>query len=76
VVYRCEENIRPDLVVEILEHAAIEILGVVDCDLLWNSVTADDVLLDFFCMVVEVTLVTGFASTHLVKYSTATTMKV
>jgi hypothetical protein len=44
VVYRCEENFRPDLVAEILKHATIKIPGVVDYDLLWNSVMADDVL--------------------------------
>jgi hypothetical protein len=63
-------------VTEILEHAAIEVLNVVDCDLLWNSVTADDVLPEIFCIVADDTLVMGFASIHLVKYSTATTAKV
>jgi hypothetical protein len=33
---------------EILEHAAIKILSVVDCDLLQNSVMADDVLPEKF----------------------------
>jgi hypothetical protein len=34
----------PDLMIEILEHGTIEILGIVDGDLLRNSVTTDDVL--------------------------------
>jgi hypothetical protein len=44
VVYGCEGNLRPNLVAEILEHGTIKILGIVDCDLLWNSITTDDVL--------------------------------
>jgi hypothetical protein len=75
VVYRREGDLHPDLVVEILEHATIEILGIVDYDLLWNSIAIDDILPDDFLMVAEVTLVTGFASTHLVKHSTATIVK-
>jgi hypothetical protein len=76
VVYRCEGNIRPDLVIEILEHASIEVFSVVECDLLWNSVIADDVLPEFYCVAVEDTLVAGFVSIHLMKYSTATMAKV
>jgi hypothetical protein len=37
-------DLRPYLVTKILKHAAIEVLSIVDCDLLQNSVTADDVL--------------------------------
>jgi hypothetical protein len=44
VVYRCEGNLRPDLVAKILEHDTVKILGVVDCDLLWDSISTDDVL--------------------------------
>jgi hypothetical protein len=36
------------MVVEILEHATIKILGVVNCDLLRNSVMANDVMLEIF----------------------------
>jgi hypothetical protein len=35
-------------VTEILEHATIKILSIVDCDLLRNSVTTDDGLPEFF----------------------------
>jgi hypothetical protein len=69
-------DLCPYLVTEILKHAAIEVLSIVDCDLLQNSVTADDVLQKKFYIVVKDTLVTGFASIHLVNYSTATTTKV
>jgi hypothetical protein len=61
---------------EILEHDTIKILGIVNGDLLRNSITTDDVLPEKFCMVAEVIFVTGFASTHLVKYSTATMVNV
>jgi hypothetical protein len=44
VVYRCEGDLRPHLVAEILEHGTTEILGVVGCNLLWNSTVRDDVL--------------------------------
>jgi hypothetical protein len=40
-------------VAEILEHDAIEILGVVDGYLLWNSIATDDVLLKEFLDVGE-----------------------
>jgi hypothetical protein len=48
VIYRCEGGLHPDLMTEILEHATIEILGIVDGYLLRNSVTIDDVLLEKF----------------------------
>jgi hypothetical protein len=44
VLYGCEGDLRPNLIVEILEHGTIKILGVIDCDLLWNSIAIDDVL--------------------------------
>jgi hypothetical protein len=44
VIYRCEGDLRPDLMIEILEHGTIEILGVIDGYLLRNSVMTDDVL--------------------------------
>jgi hypothetical protein len=44
VVYGCEGDLRPGPVTEILEHDTIEILGIVDGDLLRNSVVTDDVL--------------------------------
>jgi hypothetical protein len=46
VVYGCKGDLRPDLVIEILEHGTIEILGIIDCDLLRNSVATDDSLLE------------------------------
>jgi hypothetical protein len=48
VIYRCEGDPRPNLVIEILEHYTIKVLGVIDCNLLRNPVTADDVLLEKF----------------------------
>jgi hypothetical protein len=62
-------------VAEIHEHVTVNILGVVNCDLLWDSITTDNVLPKFFLMVAEVMLVTGFASTHFMKYSNATMAK-
>jgi hypothetical protein len=76
VIYRCEGDIHLDLMREILEYGTIKILGIVDSDLLRNSTTTDDVLPENFWMVAEVMFVTGFASTHLVKYSTPTMVKV
>jgi hypothetical protein len=48
VVYRCEGDLRPDLVTEILEHGTIKVLGIVDGDLLRNSIATDDVLPETF----------------------------
>jgi hypothetical protein len=75
VIYRCEGDLHPDLLIEILEHGTVKILGIVDGDLPRNSVATDDVSLEKNWMVVEVMLVTGFALTHLVKYSTMTMAK-
>jgi hypothetical protein len=44
VVYRCEGDLRPDLVTKILEHGTIKILGIVNSDLLRDSVATDDIL--------------------------------
>jgi hypothetical protein len=48
VVYGCEGDLRPNPMAEILEHGTIKILGVVNYDLLWNSVATDDVLPEEF----------------------------
>jgi hypothetical protein len=48
VIYRCEGDLRPDLMTEILEHITIEILGLVDSYLLRDSVMTDDVLPEKF----------------------------
>jgi hypothetical protein len=48
VLYRCEGDLRPDLVTEIVEHGTIKILGIVDSDLLRNSIVTDDVLPEKF----------------------------
>jgi hypothetical protein len=48
VIYRCKGDLRPDLMSEILEHGTIEILGIVDGDLLRNSVMTDGVMLEKF----------------------------
>jgi hypothetical protein len=55
---------------EILEHDTIEILGVVDCDLLWNSIVTNDVLPKEFLDGCGGYIGNG---THLVKYSTTLT---
>jgi hypothetical protein len=48
VVDRCEGDFRSDLVTEILEPGTIKILGIIDGDLLWNSIETYDVLLEEF----------------------------
>jgi hypothetical protein len=48
VIYRCERDLCLYLVIEIFEHATIEVLSVVNCDLLQNSITTDDVLPEIF----------------------------
>jgi hypothetical protein len=48
VIYRCEGDLRPDLMTEILKHGTIKVLGIVDGDLLKNSVTTVDVLPEKF----------------------------
>jgi hypothetical protein len=48
VVYRCEGDLRLDLVTEILEHGTIKVLGIIDGDLLRNSIATDDVLPEKF----------------------------
>jgi hypothetical protein len=48
VVYICEGDLRTYLVAEILEHAAVKVLGIVDCDLLWNTIAEDNVLPEKF----------------------------
>jgi hypothetical protein len=44
VVYRCEGDLRPDLLAKILEHGTIKVLCIVNGDLLGNSIVTDDVL--------------------------------
>jgi hypothetical protein len=44
VVYKCKGSLHPDLMAEIFEHGTIEILGIADCDLLWNSILVDGAL--------------------------------
>jgi hypothetical protein len=46
VIYRCEGDLCPDLMTEILEHDTIKVLGIVDGYLLRNSITTDVVLLE------------------------------
>jgi hypothetical protein len=76
VIYICKGDLHPNLFTEILEHGTIEILSVVYSDLLRDSVVTDDVLPENFWIVAEVMLVTGCASTHLVKYPTTMMAKV
>jgi hypothetical protein len=44
VLYRCEGDLCPDLVIEILEHDTIKILGVVNSDLPRDSIATNDIL--------------------------------
>jgi hypothetical protein len=76
MLYICEGNLRTNLVTKIPEHVTVKVFGIVNCDLLWDSVTTNNVLLEKNLMVTEVMLVMGFASTHFMKYSTATMAKV
>jgi hypothetical protein len=46
MVSRCEGDLRPDLVIEILERGTIKVLGIVDGDLVRNSITIYDILLE------------------------------
>jgi hypothetical protein len=48
VIYRCEGGLRAYLVTEILEHATVKVLNIVECDLLWNSIMVDNVLPEKF----------------------------
>jgi hypothetical protein len=48
VLYRCEGDLHPDLVRKILEHGTIEIVGIIDSDLLRNSIAIDDALPEEF----------------------------
>jgi hypothetical protein len=48
VIFRCKGDLGPDLMTEIFEHSTIEIHGIVNGDLLRNSVMTDDVLLEKF----------------------------
>jgi hypothetical protein len=48
VIQICEGDLSPNLVTEILEHCAVEVLGVIDYNLLRNPVAADDDLLEMF----------------------------
>jgi hypothetical protein len=76
MIYRCECDLHSNFMVEALEHVAANVLGVVDHDVLRNVVMIDNVLQMNFLIVAEVMLVKGFASTHFMKYSTATMAKV
>jgi hypothetical protein len=48
VVYRCERDLRPNLLAEIFEHCVIEILHIVDYNVSGNAIAADNVLLEEF----------------------------
>jgi hypothetical protein len=48
MVHGREGDLHPDLMIEMLEHATVKIFGIVDCDLLWDSIATDDVLLEEF----------------------------
>jgi hypothetical protein len=48
VVYGWEGDIHPNLMAEIPEHGTVKILGVVNHDLLWNSIATNDVLPEEF----------------------------
>jgi hypothetical protein len=76
VIYRHERDLRSDLLAKILEHCTIKVFCVVDCNVSRDTVAADDFCQKNFLIVVELTLVRGFASVHIVKYSTTITVKV
>jgi hypothetical protein len=44
VVYRCECDLRSDLLIEILEHCTIEVICVVDCNVPGTAVAIVDIL--------------------------------
>jgi hypothetical protein len=44
VVYKCEGDLRPDLMTRILEHVTIKIVGIVNGYMMRDSVMIDDVL--------------------------------
>jgi hypothetical protein len=48
VVYGCEGDLRPDLVIEILEHGTINVLGIIDGNLPGNPIATYDVLQEEF----------------------------
>jgi hypothetical protein len=48
VVNGCEGNLRSDLMAEILEHVAIKVFGIVNRDLLRDTVMIDDILPELF----------------------------
>jgi hypothetical protein len=76
VIYRCKGDIHPDLMIEILEHGTIVVLGIIDGDLLRNSVATNDILPEKFLDGGEGYVGYWLVSTHLVKYSTGTMAKV
>jgi hypothetical protein len=46
MLYICEGNLRTNLVTKIPEHVTVKVFGIVNCDLLWDSVTTNNVLLE------------------------------
>jgi hypothetical protein len=46
VVYRCECDLRFDLLTEILEHCTIKVLCVIDRNVVGNAIVTDDILLE------------------------------
>jgi hypothetical protein len=76
VVYGCEDDLHSDLVAEILEHVIVKVLGIIDCDLLWDDITVDDVFLAEFFDSCEGYVGDELHPTHFMKYSTATMAKV
>jgi hypothetical protein len=46
MVYGCEGNLRANLVAEILEHVTLEVFGIVNCDLLRDSIATDNISLE------------------------------
>jgi hypothetical protein len=72
VVNRSETQLGPQVCTEFLEVGAIKLLAVIHGDFVRHAEAAYDVLPEV-CIVAEVMLNNGFASTHLEKYSTATT---
>jgi hypothetical protein len=76
MVYGCKGDLHSNLVIEILEHYTIKILVIVDCDVPMNAIAIDDILPEEFFDGCGSYVCETFASTHFVKYSTATIAKV
>jgi hypothetical protein len=72
LIYRCKGRLHSDFLMKVLEHCIVKVFCIIDCNVARDTITGQK----FFLIVAEHTFVTGFASTHFVKYSMTITMKV